>query len=116
MILVRERRTKQREDSVAGGLHNVAVVPADRIDHQLERGIDDRARLFRIYILLKLGLSLDVGKQRRDRLALTVERGCVFGRGDAHIGSCGFDWPRCWRGGNERRTAISAELPVECVV
>ena len=72
MILVRERRAEHRENPVAGGLHDVAVVAAHRVDHQLERGIDDRARLFRIEILLELGRSLDIREQRGDRLALAL--------------------------------------------
>ena len=35
MVLVGDRRAEQREDAVAGGLHDVAVVAMDRIDHQL---------------------------------------------------------------------------------
>ena len=72
MVLVRDGRAEQREDAVAGRLHDVAVVAAHRVDHQLERGIDDRARFFGIEILLQFGRSLDVGEQRGDRLALAV--------------------------------------------
>jgi hypothetical protein len=36
------------KNPVAGGLHDVAVVPMDRIDHQLQRRIDDRARLLEL--------------------------------------------------------------------
>ena len=32
---MRDRRAEQREDAVAGGLHDVAVVAMDRVDHQL---------------------------------------------------------------------------------
>ena len=53
-------------------LHDVAVVAADRVDHQLQRGIDNRARFFGVEVLLQLGRSLDVGEQRGDRLALAV--------------------------------------------
>ena len=72
MVLVRDGRTKQREDPVAGGLHDVAVVAVDRVDHQLQCGIDNRARLFGIEVLLKLGRALDVGEKRGDRLAFAV--------------------------------------------
>ena len=80
MVLVRDGRAEQREDAIAGGLHDVAVVAANRVDHQLERWIDNRARLFRIEILLKLSRSLDVGEQCGDRLALAVGGEC-FKRG-----------------------------------
>ena len=72
MILVRDRRAEQREDSVASRLHDVAVVAADRVDHQLECGIDNRARLFGIEVLLEFRRAFDVREQRGDRLALTV--------------------------------------------
>jgi hypothetical protein len=37
-------RAEQREYTVAGRLHDVAVVAMDRVDHQLEGRLDDRAR------------------------------------------------------------------------
>jgi hypothetical protein len=45
----------------------------DRVDHQLERRVDDGARFLRVEVLHQLGRALDVGEQRRDRLALTIE-------------------------------------------
>jgi hypothetical protein len=62
MVFVGDRRAENREDSVAGRLHHVAVVAPHRIDHQLDRRINDRARLFRIDVLHQLHRSLDVGK------------------------------------------------------
>ena len=41
MVLVRDRRAEDREDAVASAPHDVAVVVLHRVDHQLERGIDD---------------------------------------------------------------------------
>ena len=73
MVLVRDGRAEDREDAVAGALHDVAVVAADRVDHQLERGIDNRARLLGIEILLQFGRALDIGEQRSDGLALAFE-------------------------------------------
>ena len=40
MILVRDRSAEQRENAVAGGLDDVSVVPMDRVDHQLQCGMD----------------------------------------------------------------------------
>ena len=81
MVLVRDRRAEQREDSVAGALHDVAVVAPHRIDHQLQRRIDNRARFFGIEVLFELGRALDIGEQRGDGLALAFEifRGGCFG-------------------------------------
>ncbi len=44
MILLGGGRTKQGEDTIAGRLHNVAVVMMNGVDHQLKRRINDRAR------------------------------------------------------------------------
>src|ERR1700683_2344233 len=74
MIFMGDWSAEKREDPVAGGLHNVTVVAAHRVDHQLERRIDDRARFFRIEILLELRRALDIGEQRGDRLSLAVAR------------------------------------------
>jgi len=51
MVLVRDRRAKQREDAIAGGLHDIAVVAMRRVHHEFKRWIDDRARFFRVNIL-----------------------------------------------------------------
>ena len=53
MVLVRDRRAEQREDAIAGGLHDVAVVAAHRIDHQFQRRVDDRAGFLGIEVLLQ---------------------------------------------------------------
>ena len=45
MVLVRNRSTEQREDAITSRLHDVAVIPPHRVDHQLQRRIDDRALL-----------------------------------------------------------------------
>jgi hypothetical protein len=73
MVLVREGSTEQRENSVAGRLHDIAVVAAHGLDHQLEGGIDDCPRLLRIEVLHQLGRALDVREQRGHRLALALE-------------------------------------------
>ena len=70
MVLVRDRRAEQREDPVTRGLHDVAVVAMDRVDHQLQRRIDDRARFLGVEVLHQFHRALDVGEQRRDGLAL----------------------------------------------
>ena len=74
VVLVRDRRAEQREDAVAGRLHDVPVVAMDRVDHQLQRRIDNRARLFRVEVAHQFGRTLDVGEQRGDGLALAFHR------------------------------------------
>jgi hypothetical protein len=73
MVLVGDRGAEQREDPIAGGLHNVAVIAMDRVDHELQGRIDNAARLLGVEVLHQLHRALDVGKQRRDRLALAIE-------------------------------------------
>jgi hypothetical protein len=46
----------------------------DGINHELQRGINDCPRLFRIEVLHQFGRALDIRKQCRHRLALAVER------------------------------------------
>ncbi len=72
MIFVRDGRAEQREDSVAGGLHDVTVVAMDGVDHQLERRIDDCARLFGIEAFHQIHRALDVGEQSGHGLALAA--------------------------------------------
>jgi len=55
MVFVGDRRPEKREDAVTSGLHDVAVVAPYRLDHQLQRGIDDCAHLLRVEVLHQLG-------------------------------------------------------------
>src|SRR5229473_2608376 len=55
MVLVCDRRAKQRENPVACRLHDVAVVEMRRVDHQLERWVDNCARLFGVKAAHQLG-------------------------------------------------------------
>jgi hypothetical protein len=66
---MRDRRPERREDAVAGGLHDVAVVAVGRVDHQLEGGVNDRACFLWVEVLFQFGRAFDVG----DR-AVTVLR------------------------------------------
>ncbi|HXN75390.1 MAG TPA: hypothetical protein VN876_02070, partial [Gemmatimonadaceae bacterium] len=72
VILVGYGRAEQGEDSIAGGLNYVAVVVMDRVDHQAQSRIDDRARLFWIQLLHQIHRTLDVGEEGGHRLALLV--------------------------------------------
>ena len=74
MVFVGHRRTEQRKYAVAGRLHDVAVVAMRGVDHQLERGIDDRARLLGVEVLHQLHRALDIREQRGHRLAFAVSR------------------------------------------
>ncbi len=88
MVLVRHGGAEQREDAISGGLHDVAAIAMDRVDHQLQRRVDNGARLLGVELLHQLHRALDVSEQRRDRLALALER--VAGRAlrrDANLGS-----------------------------
>ena len=73
MVLVRDRCAEQREDAVAGRLHDVPVVAMDRVDHRLERGIDYGAGLLGIEVAHQLSRALDIREERGDGLALALE-------------------------------------------
>jgi hypothetical protein len=74
MILMGDRRAKQRENPVARRLHHVTVEAMGCVDRQLERRIDDGACFLRVEVLHQFGRAFDVGEQRGDRLALAVDR------------------------------------------
>jgi bacterioferritin-associated ferredoxin len=44
-----------------------------RVHHQLERGVDEAARLFRVEVLDQIHRTLDIGKQSGDCLTLALE-------------------------------------------
>jgi hypothetical protein len=48
MILMRNRRAKEREDAIAQRLSNIPLVAMDRFHHQLECGVNDAACFFRV--------------------------------------------------------------------
>src|SRR5439155_10328790 len=73
MIFMGQRRSEQRKYAITGGLHDVAAIAMDGVDHQLEGWIDNGTCLFRVEVLHQLHRAIDVGEQRGDRLALTVE-------------------------------------------
>ncbi len=81
MVFVGNRRAEQRENAVAGGLHDVSVVAIDGFNPQLQSWIDDCPGLLGIEVLHQLGGAFDVGAERGYRLAFAFgNRGiCRFG-------------------------------------
>jgi len=85
----------------------------DRVDHQPQRGINERARLLRIEVLHQFHRALDIGKQPRDGLALALGNFALFARGDGNAvrrgdgGGQRLVFRR--RAGTQRRTTITAE-------
>jgi hypothetical protein len=75
MVFVRDWRSEQSKNAIAGGLHYVTVVAPYRLDHHLQRRIDNRASLLRVDVFHQLGRAFDVGEERRDRLALAIKGG-----------------------------------------
>jgi len=98
VVLVGYRRTEQRKDAVASGLHDITAIAVDGIDHQVERGIDDRTRLFRVEVLHQLHRALDVSEKRGDRFAFAIERfRSSLGYSDCRVDDLGrfrADWRR----------------------
>src|SRR5262249_6937555 len=82
VILMRKRCPEQRKNTIASGLHDIAAVTMDGIDHQLKCWINNRPGLLWVEVLHKLHRTLDIGEESGDRFALAVEdRWCVYFRG-----------------------------------
>src|SRR5271156_6168301 len=121
MVLMGKRRAKQREDAVARGLHDITIVAMDRVDHQLEGGIDERARCFGIEVFHQIHRALDIGEERGDGLALTVDRRVgrrlhPHPRGDVNLNAasrllavCACGWSRRRGRGGQCCAAIRTE-------
>jgi hypothetical protein len=73
MVLMGNRCTEQGENAVAGRLHDIAVIMLDRVDHQVERRIDHRTRLFWVEPLHQFHRALDVGEESCDGFAFAVD-------------------------------------------
>jgi hypothetical protein len=72
MILMRKRRAEQGKDAIAQSLGDISVILMHGVHHELEGRIDDRSGLFGIEPFNQSGRAFEIGKQRRDRLALAV--------------------------------------------
>ena len=62
VVIMGERSAKQGKDAITRLLHDISVVAMDRVDHQLERGIDSGTGLFRVEVLHQLHRTFDVGE------------------------------------------------------
>src|SRR5450755_1027051 len=79
MVLMCGRRAEDREDAIASRVHDVAVVTVNRLDHQLDCGVDNCARVLRIEVAHHFGRALNFGEKGRDNLALPPQgqmKGC----------------------------------------
>jgi hypothetical protein len=75
VILVRDRRAKDRHDPVARRMGDGALVAVNRVDHAVDRRIEEPVRLLRVEIADERGRVRDVGEQGRRDLALAFGRG-----------------------------------------
>src|SRR6266571_893163 len=107
MVFVCGGRAEQGEDAVAGGLHDIATITVDRLDHQLERRIDNRTGLFRVEFLHQFGGALEIGEECRDSLALALDSFRV--RGNGAKANVGYLWRGQGRGLRELGPALAAE-------
>ena len=80
MILVRDRRAKEREDAVPRRLHDMAVIAAYGVDHELQGRIDDGAGFLRVEILLEPSGVDDVDEKRCDELPFAHRHEICFDR------------------------------------
>jgi hypothetical protein len=73
MVLVRNRRPKQRHDAITHDLIDGALAAVHGVHHAFEHRIQQRARLFRVAVGQQLHRAFEVGKEHRDLLALTFQ-------------------------------------------
>ena len=69
IVLVRDRRTEQREDRVADDLVDLAAVGGDVGDESLERVVDDVLHLLGIAGLRQAGEADEIGEEHGDDAA-----------------------------------------------
>src|SRR5262249_36678200 len=74
VILLGQRRAKERHYPVAHDLVHGACVAVNRLDHVLEHALKDVACVLQIARRQQLHRSLDVREKDRDLLALVLER------------------------------------------
>jgi hypothetical protein len=75
VILVRDRRAKERHDSVSRVLVHGPLEAVHAVSEDLEEAVEDRVPLLGIDLLSQLHRALHVGKEDGDLLALALERG-----------------------------------------
>jgi hypothetical protein len=82
MVLVGSGGAEERKDSVAQGLRDISFELSNRIDHELQHGIDDSLHVFGIQILDPGRRANQVGKQDRDGppLSLGIRNSLPSGR------------------------------------
>jgi hypothetical protein len=75
VILMRDWRTEQRHDAVAGEFVDVAFEALDSFRQDSEEALHDLQPLLRIHLLGQRHRALDVGEQHGHQLALALEGG-----------------------------------------
>jgi hypothetical protein len=83
VVLVRDRGAEERHDAVAEELVDRALVTVDRLEHDLERPVDDRVDVFGIEPLGHRREAGDVGEHDRHLLALAFDGAA---RGEDFVG------------------------------
>src|SRR5262249_44134498 len=73
MVLMGQRRTENREDAIAGALHDVTVVAMDGADHQLQRRVNDSSSLLGVEVLHQVHRTFNIGEQGTDRFAFAFK-------------------------------------------
>ena len=103
MVLMRQRRAKQRHDAVAHDLVDRALIAMHGIHHPLQHRIKELAGLLGVAVSEEFHRALQVGKQHRDLLALAFQgtsgRQDLLGQIGWGVGEWGLQgWLRRGRG------------------
>ena len=67
-----KRRAEQGKDAIAQRLRHITVIVMHRVHHELESGIDNRPRPFRIESFNQCRRTFEIGKQGRDGFTFTI--------------------------------------------
>ncbi len=120
VILVRNWRTEQGHDVVAGVLIDGAFEPMHAIGQNREEAIEDLVPLFGVELSSQFHRTLHIGEQHRDLFAFTFERGLrlqnLFSEVFRGVGvrRAYRQHPHC-RGSLQRRAALAAEPLINLV-
>ena len=82
MVFVSNGCTEDGEDFVTGALHYMPVVALHRVDRQLKRRVDNRARFL---VSKSCSSSLEISKQRCDCLALALKALGIIAANLSHV-------------------------------
>ena len=81
MVFVGDRRAKERKNTIAHGLGDVAFIAMHGDHHELQGRVNNGARVFRVEVLDEFHRTFDIGEQGGNGFPLALSRPTSFKRG-----------------------------------